>query len=165
MTNYTYNGAMQQGLPFSGMISQAQNNHTGPLGLLPPGTSTYLGEGQGGYIAFDGSTNRLIALGLITCAAVIFVSTDAHAHAGAYVYHAKSGTIPGGTVQTARAALGNPPIGSLLVIYTFPKPTDPNYVADAQSIVNAGVPAANVIFASNLAASQFGISSACFVGM
>ncbi|MFQ3185284.1 hypothetical protein [Marinomonas primoryensis] len=166
MINYVYNGTYQHSMSISGMLQMGVTQGRGPIPRLTGGgVSTQIPQATGRFIPFDGTANNGIAIPLLTCAAVLFSSTDPGANLGTYVYHALSGTVGGGVINIAVAALGNPPLTSILVVYTFPNPSDANYVADAQSIVDFGIPAGQVLFAPNLTASDFGSGGDTFIGI
>ena len=166
MISYIYNGVYQQGMSISGMLQLGVTKGGGPIPRLTGGgLSTMIPQATGLFVPFDGTANHSIAIPLLTCAAVLFSSTDPDAHLGTYVYHALSGTVSNSAINTAVAALGNPPLASILVVYTFPNPSDANYVAAAQNIVNFGIPAGQVLFAPNLTTSDFGVSGNTFIGI
>lgn len=165
MIQYQLLGGMQNGMSISTLVQSAQTNGGGPTPVLTPGgAAVNLGQGHHQTINFGAAPQKVLAFGLLTCAGVVLASTDPNAAAQAVVYHATSGHLPGGILATLRAAIGNPPIGSLLAVYVTPKPWDHNYNADAMKIQTYGVPANCVIYIDNFPASQFGINSHGQVG-
>jgi|GEM_PF-1701502 len=166
MINYVYNGAFQQNISISGMLQLGLTQGGGPIPRLTPGgTTTNIPQSNGLFVPFDGTTDKGIAIPLLTCVAVLFSSTDPAANLGTYVYHALSGTVNNAAINTAVGALGNPPLASIIVVYTFPNPSDANYVASAQGIVNFGIPANQVLYAPNLSTSHFGSGGDTFIGI
>ena len=166
MINYDYNGSYQQNISITGMLQLGLTPGGGPIPRLTPGgATTNISQATGLFVPFDGTADKGIAKPLLSCAAVLFSSMDPNATLGTYVYHALSGTVNNATINTAVAALGNPPLASIVVIYTFPSPSDPNYVADAEGIVNYGIPPNQVLFAPNLPATDFGSAGNTFIGI
>lgn len=161
MTNYIYNGAIQPNITFSTMINNALANQGGPQPSCSQPIDVMVPQATGVAVPLDGTTKRYVAVPLITCAAVIFAS---HQSATAYLYHALSGTVPQQAFNDAMAALGPVPIASVYAIYTFPNPSDANYLADAGQLVTRGIPAANVIYAPQLMGSSFGITAQTILG-
>ncbi|WPP50822.1 hypothetical protein [Catalinimonas niigatensis] len=166
MIDYVYNGKMQQNISISKMLRFGLTQGGGPIPRLTGGgNTTHIHQTNGSFIPFDETANKGIASGLLTCAAVLFASTDPNAELGTYVYHALSGSVNIATINNAREFLGNPPAKSIVVLYTFPNPSDDNYVASAQGIVNSGIPANQVLFAPNLPTSHFGSGGDFFIGV
>lgn len=167
MIQYIANGGpWQQGITLASFAQRAQTQGGGPTPLMGgEGPITTLDEGERGVINFGPNGNRLMALGLLTCAAVILASTDPTALARAAVFHAPSGSIPAGTLDGMRGSLGNPTKNSLLAAYVVAKPWDANYNADALTIENWGVPPNRVTYMANLRASQFGIDAQGQIGV
>ena len=166
MVNYVYNGTYQQNISMSGMLRSAASNGGGPTPRLTSGPpTTNVAQQTGIWIPIGAAAHNYVAIPLITCAAVLFASTDPAANAGIYLYHALSGTVSNATIGTAIGALGNPPLTSIIVVYTFPNPTDASYQAGAQGIVNYGIPAGQVVYAPNLPASDFGAGTDGFIGL
>lgn len=166
MINYVYNGEFQKTISISTMLQLGLTQGGGPTPRLTAGGNTIdIPQSTGRFIPFDGTTNKGIARPLLSCAAVLFSSMAHNANLGIYVYHALSGTVGDATINTAVQELGNPPLGSIVVVYTFPKPSDQNYEADAQRIVNFGIPDKQVLFAPNLNVNGFGSGGDTFIGI
>ena len=161
MTNYNYDGSLQQNISFSTMVAAAFSHQGGPQAVCSQPIDVYVDQATGVAVPFDGTTTRYVAIPLLTCAAVIFASDQS---ATAYLYHALSGTVSQQTFNTAMAAIGPVPLTSVYVIYTFPNPSDSNYMADANGIANYGIPTANIIYAPDLLGSSFGITSQTIIG-
>ena len=128
------------------------------------GGQTMVGQGLSSVINFGAGAHRTIAIPLITCAGVILTSTDPNAPAQAVVYHATAGDIPHGVLPLLHAAIGGPPLASLLAVYATPKPWDPNYNADALKLQTYGIPANQVVYLEQIPGATFGINSHGQVG-
>src|SRR6185369_13127881 len=94
---YTLNGHIGPIVNISAFIAAAQAapfpGPTGPTpGQLPAGGLTVsLGPNNAALQPISPVPGRTLCVGLITCAAVIYVSTDPGAVAGAWVHHANAG--------------------------------------------------------------------------
>lgn len=165
MPIYTHNGALGQPVNISAFVTSAQNA-AAPGGPLPylNGAGVNLGVNATALAAIGPVAQVTNAFGLITCASVIYASTDPAAVAGAWVHHANAGHVAVGDVTAAIAALGNPPAGSILVIFAHPGPHDPGYAGSIATIVAQGIPAANVVEIPNLLIPQFGINNLGWIG-
>ncbi len=161
MTDYIYNGSLQQNMTFNQMVALALANQGGPQPRCRQPFSVEVYEGFGAIVPLDGTTKRYVATPLYSCAAVIFASAQAP---NAYLYHAPSGMVSQQIFNTAMAALGNVAQASVYVIYTFPNASDQNYTADANAIAGYGIPAANIIYAPKLPETFFGITGQGIVG-
>ncbi|WP_118973211.1 hypothetical protein [Taibaiella koreensis] len=161
MTDYTYNGDFNQGMTFSTMVANARLNHGGPQPISEERVNVYVNEGDGIAVPYGEPITRYAAWPLLSCAAVIFASADS---LNAYIYHASRGIVPLQTFNTAMATLGNVPLPSVQVIYTFPGASNNGYRESANKIASYGVPAQNIVFAPNLSLQTFGINSATVIG-
>jgi hypothetical protein len=162
---YAVNGTYQPGFSISSLLVQAQLHGGGAAPTLQHQNTVLIAQGQYQIVTLTAQMTTYIAIPLLTCAAVLISSTDAHALPRAILYHAPSGTLPAGIVQQARADLGTPPWASMVAIYAFPKPSDKNYVADALTLEQQGIPANSVVFMPNLPGSSFGINTHGLIGI
>lgn len=161
MTDYIYNGSIQQNMTFNQMVAAALANQGGPQPRCRQASNFDVPERTGVTVPLNGATTRYVAMPLLTCAAVIFASAQS---SNAYLYHAGGGIVPQLTFAAAMTALGNVPLASVFVIYTFPTPSDKYYYGDASAIATYGVPEANIIYAPKLPDTFFGITSQGIVG-
>ena len=143
------------------MVANAQLRHEGPQPISSEPADVYVGEGTGVAVPYGEPIKRYVALPLISCAAVIFASAES---LNAYLYHASRGIVPVQTLNTVMATLGKVPLASVLVIYTFPAPSDNLYIAEANRIAAYGIPPKNIIYAPDLSLNSFGINSATLIG-
>ena len=165
MIQYQLLGGTQRDMSISGLVQRAQVHGGGPAPFLSPGGGqTMVGQGQSSVINFGAAAHRTVAIPLLTCAGVILTSTDPNAAAQAVVYHATAGDIPNGMLALLHAAIGAPPLASLLAVYATPKPWDANYNADALKLQTFGIPANRVVYIEQIPASTFGINSHGQVG-
>jgi hypothetical protein len=136
---YILNGTIGNPVNISRFITNAQNNLApgGSMpGRLPTGGAVIdLMTNQTALLNIGPVPQTVRVIGLITCAAVIYVSTDPGAVAGAWVHHANAGHVDAGDVTTARTQLGNPPWASILVIFAHPDPPDAGYNASMTTMV------------------------------
>lgn len=165
MITYVVNGSYQPGFSISSLLVQAQLHGGGATPTLQHQNTVMIAEGQYQIVTFAAAMTTYIAIPLLTCAAVIISSTDAHALPRAILYHAPSGTLPAHVVQQAHLDLGSPPWASMVAIYAFPKPSDKNYVADAMTLEQQGIPPNSVVFMPNLPSSDFGINTHGLIGL
>ncbi|MGH3874556.1 MAG: hypothetical protein ACRDSR_24135 [Pseudonocardiaceae bacterium] len=168
MNRYVVNNAApQQGISLTGFTHLAQTRGGGPLpAMARGGTSTEVAPRQYKVIDLDGPNHgRLFAPGLITCAAMIIASTARNAPPRAAVYHAPSGTIASGVLESIRSALGKPRAASLLVAWVIARPWDQGDDSAVQKIVDYGVPADQVTGLESSRASHFGIDSEGGIGI
>ncbi len=161
MTDYYYDGNAQQNTTFSTMVNYALTNKGGPRPTCNQPVDVMVLENQGFAVPIDGTEKRFVAVNLQGCAAVIFASAES---ATAYIYHAFSGIVPKQEFDKAMQALGSVALASVYVIYTFPRASDSNYVAEASKLVLYGIPAKNVIYAPELPLGVFGITSQTILG-
>lgn len=161
MTDYYYDGSMQQDTTFSTMVRLGLTNGGGPRPTCSQPIDVMVREDQGFAVPIDGTEKRFVAINLQGCAAVIFASAES---ANAYIYHAVSGSVPKEQFNKAMQALGNVALETVYVIYTFPKESDANYLAQANRLVLYGIPARNIIYAPELPLGVFGITSQTILG-
>ncbi len=122
-----------------------------------------LGTHDAGLLQFGGDLSRMLAVGMTSCASVIYVSTHPNAPAVAWVHHANTGTLTYGDVATALTHLGilsiHQGVASVFVIYAHPKPTDSGYAQGVGVLVSNGIPPDNIVEIDELKNSSFGINS------
>jgi len=167
MPLYTPNAAFSGPINISAFVAQAQGhaNLAGPTPRLPNATNNYnLGVNQTRLAPIGNVSENTRAFGLITCAAVIFASTDPHALAAAYVFHANAGHVAVGDITAARVALGAPPWNSILVVVAHPGAHDPGYAASITSMTNLGILPNYIVEIENLPVGQFGINNSGQIG-
>jgi hypothetical protein len=87
----------------SRFIRDAQVNPAGPLpGQRPQGIPTvHLTYSQTGMQFIHGASSKTVVIGLITCAAVLYVSSDPRAVPGVWLHHANAGHVSGNDVHLA----------------------------------------------------------------
>ena len=130
-----------------------------------PGPQVNVGTGAVAAQAFGVAAGKTIAWGLITCASVVYTSTNPGAFALAHIHHANAAHVGPADVVAARAALGLPPWASIMVIFAHQNGAgDVGCAASMMTIVGQGVPANNVIEIPNLLVGQFGINNLGQIG-
>tara|TARA_R110000868_G_scaffold119310_6_gene316002 strand:+ start:10758 stop:11276 length:519 start_codon:yes stop_codon:yes gene_type:complete len=138
----------------------------GPLpGQLPVAPTTNLMVGQTHLQPIGGMNSKTFVIGLLTCAAVLYVSVDPHAVAGVWLHHANVGHIVPADVVAARAGLGNPPWASIRIIFAHQGASDPGYIASLATMVAQGIIGNNIIHIPNLTTSHFGVHNTAFIGI
>lgn len=166
MIHYQFLGGTQREMSISGLVQRAQGHGGGPIPFLAPGGGqTMVGQGHSSVVNFAAGAHKTVAIPLITCASVILASTDANSPAQAVVYHATAGDIPAGMIPLLHAAIGAPPLASLLAVYATPRPWDNNYQADAMKLQAFGIPANQVIYLEQIPGATFGINTHGQVGV
>ena len=163
MLNYDYDGKiLVNEITFSQMFELAKDKGGGPQPMVKGGTFVMVAEGQGKRVAINETDTHYAAIPLLTCAGVIFSSTEAPELF--YLYHAPSGTVSKAAFQEAMDALKNPALDTVHVIYTFPNKSDAGYLADANEIIGYGVPKDQFLYAPDLTGSSFGINTKGLLG-
>ena len=159
---YVLNGNL--GLPtnIAAFIANAQlPPHSGPLPghFTAGGAVINLGAGMTALAAVGPVLQQTIVIGLITCAAVFYISSDPAAVAGVWVHHANAGHVAAGDVVAARAALGNPPWASISVVFAHPGAADNGYNDSMNSMILQGIPTNSIIEIPNIVLPQMGITN------
>ncbi len=140
-------------------VRLALTNKGGPRPTCSQPIDVMVRENEGFTVPIDGTKKRFVAINLIGCAAVIFASAES---SNAYIYHAVSGAVPKEEFDKAMRVLGSVTSAGVYIIYTFPKESDDNYLAQASKLVLYGIPAKNIIYAPELPLGVFGITSQPF---
>jgi hypothetical protein len=124
-----------------------------------PGASTPLVTGVGSAIQFDGNERVVRAVGLSTCASVVFLNAT---QGRAYVYHAPSGTVSSQEFGYARQAAG----GGLDSLYVVLAHVDgpSGYEKTLGQFEDWGVPANQMVEISNLGGTSFGLNNMLQLG-
>ncbi|WP_295942136.1 hypothetical protein [uncultured Xanthomonas sp.] len=164
MPIYNHNGSFVTPVNIFHFVTQVQAGVVG--GSLPCMT------GAGNNLGVNASAVQNIctvpgitrAYGLITCAAVIYVSNHPHALPCAWVHHANAGYVATHEAAAALVSLGGPPPASVLVVFAHPGASDPGYMTSIGNIVGAGIPANNIVEIPNLIVPQFGINNLAQIG-
>lgn len=164
MPVYNHNGLFSVPINISTFVRNARNAAApgGPLPLLP-GDSNDLGTHQTALVNISPVAQITRAVGLITCAAVIYVSDDEGAVAATWIHHANTGLVTAGNVAEALAGLGHPPPASVMVIYAHPG-NDNNYADSINVIAGQGINANNIVEIPNLPFSFFGVDNLARIG-
>lgn len=98
------------------------------------------------------------AVGLITCASVIYVSGGNY-----YVHHANAGFVSQNDFDNALEALGTQ-AANVSVVYAHNNAQDAGYLQSVNDIIGFGIPAAQMFEIQNITVSQFGISNEGRIG-
>lgn len=162
---YKHTGGTIPPMTIAAFFSYVMAGHTtGPVPLVPGATTKNIGVNDAAVVPIGAVHNLTRAMGLITCASVIYRSTNPAANAVAYVQHINAGAITVEDVGTAIASLGNPPLNSIYVIYAHPNPTDGGYTEAIGVLAGQGIPAANIIEIENLGFQFYGINNLGQIG-
>lgn len=103
--------------------------YLGPAPYIPGREGTkynVLTTHQKGLLTFDANPTILYSSGLLSCASVIYTSTDIHAQACAHVHHANCGTLEPTDIYQAIQSLypensvHSPDPGKIYVVYAHP---------------------------------------------
>lgn len=162
---YTGNGEIAGPINIIAFFQHVIAGHNiGPIPFVNGGITTALGVNQDAVVPIDINHNLTRAVGLITCACVIYVSTDPEANAVAVVQHINSGVLNLENIGQASAALGNPPANSIYVIYAHRNFTDGGYQGAINLLVNHAIPENHIIEIENLHFDFFGINNLGQIG-
>jgi hypothetical protein len=143
----------------SAFVNGAKMTPAGPQpGPLPANIQTVqLGPTQAALQPFAGPPeSKTVVINLITCAAVLYTSTDPAARAGIWIHHAQAGDVSRNDVDTALQNLGNPPPDSVLVVFAHQGRPDPSYDQSFSTMVDRGIDDHSIIEIPNVFARQFG---------
>jgi hypothetical protein len=143
----------------SAFVNGAKMTPAGPQpGQLPANIPTVrLGKNQAALQPFAGPPgSKTVVINLLTCAAVLYASTDPAATAGIWIHHADAGAVSRNDVDTALQNLGDPPPGSVLVVVALERRPDPNYDESFRTMVGRGISDDSIIVIPNVFGSQFG---------
>lgn len=152
----------------SAFINHARRigNNGGPLPQLPNNNYQCISTNQTYDVPIGTANIQAKAVGLITCACVIYVSTWPNANAIAHLHHAPSGLITNRDINTALAALGNNiPMGSVYVIYAHPNAHDDGYQDSINTLINRNINTNNIIEICELNSGTFGVNNLGQIGI
>lgn len=141
-----------------------QGNNQGPIPFLRGQTTNEVETNRTAIVPIATANNLTRAVGLITCASVIYVSTAPNALAIAYLHHANAGYLAPQDIIDAGNALGNPPWNTILVIFAHPKATDKGYADSITSLIAQGIPNTNIVEIENLITGCYGINNLGQIG-
>lgn len=167
MPIYTPNSDLQN-VTILDFVSNAQTVTQGSMPFLPRPTrgmqQTFLYTHQTATVVIDNNQQRQVrAVGLSSCAVVIYASSDQTNYNQAWIHHANAGDVSNNDVLNAINAIGNPPINSIVVIFAHPGPHDDGYQDSINIIALAGVAANNIVEIEN-SNSVFGIDNNGYIG-
>ncbi|WP_310619749.1 hypothetical protein [Flexibacterium corallicola] len=159
-------------MTISQLIQRAGTGNPGPTPVINPNPNpNYLWVNQFGQQTLDATQNptATAAIGLITCASVIMVSTNPNDAPQASVYHANAGVVSANDMNQLRLGIsGNPNAlpawNDLLVVYAVAGAWDAGYTGEINTIVGLGIPAGQVTWLERVPAGVFGINSLGQVG-
>lgn len=174
MPQYTI-GANQgsTNMSISRLIDNANAGQAGPLPVISPQPApqelwvNQMGEQPINATQEPSSTS---AIGLITCAAVIMVSSNPNDPPTSAVYHANAGVINAQTLNQMRATIANnpnnlPAWADLYIVYAVARDWDNGYQQQINAINALGVPNDQIAWIENLPINYFGINSMGQVGV
>jgi hypothetical protein len=161
------NGDLGPPINISAFVNGAKMTPRGPQpGQLPTNIPTvHLGRNQGALQPFAGPPgSKTVVINLLTCAAVLYSSTDSAAAAGIWIHHADAGVVSRNDVDTALRNLGDPPPDSVLVVFAHETRPDPNYDQSFSAMVDRGIDDNSIIEIPNVFGRQFGADNLGQVG-
>lgn len=164
MIRYALTGGTKDGMTISTVVRSAQSSGGGPTPRIAAGEAISVRQSEYELIRLTSENEKLIATPLITCAGVVFASTDRSAPPIAAVYHAGGGYVDPRVLNNIWRDLGQPAPASLLVLYAMPNPIDDGYSSDIRTLETFGVPANQLVCIERLPSSSFGINSHGQVG-
>jgi len=164
MIRYALTGGQQDGMTISAIVRSAQSSGGGPIPRIASGEAVNVRQSEYGLIRLTAETEKLLATPLITCAGVVFASTDGAASPIAAVYHAGGGYVDPRVLSSIWRDIGQPAPASLLVLYAMPNPIDEGYSGDIRTLETFGIPSNQVVCIERWPTSSFGINSHGQVG-
>jgi hypothetical protein len=162
---YNLNGVFGPNTNIAAFIAAAQIPPPPALGPMPGhfpvggGPVNNLGPNMTALSMISPVPQQTIVIGLITCAAVFYMSTDPDAVAAVWVHHANAGRVTAADVVAARAGLGNPPWASICVVFAHPGPSDNGYSDSMNTMISQGIPTNSIIEIPNMVIPQIGVNN------
>lgn len=158
-------GFMNNPMNISAFIQHVRQGHNqGSIPFLRGQITNNLGTNQTAIVPIANANNLTRAVGLITCASVIYVSTNPNALAVAYVHHAGSGHLAPQDIINAWNALGTPPWNTILVVFAHPNAKDGGYADSIANLMAQGIPNNNIVEIENLTTGCYGINNLGQIG-
>lgn len=146
--------------------------YLGPAPYIPRREGTkynVLTTHQKGLLTFDANPTILYSSGLLSCASVIYTSTDIHAQACAHVHHANCGTLEPTDIYQAIQSLypensvHSPDPGKIYVVYAHPT-SNVLYGDEIKKLLECGILLDNIVEIEELPTDNFGIDNNGYIG-
>lgn len=146
--------------------------YLGPTPYIPGREGTkynVLTTHQKGLLTFDANPTILYSSGLLSCASVIYTSTDIHAQACAHVHHANCGTLEPTDIYQAIQSLypensvHSPDPGKIYVVYAHPA-SNVLYGDEIKKLLECGILLDNIVEIEELPTDNFGIDNNGYIG-
>lgn len=135
MHRYNLREGTELGLGLTRITDSAREQNGGPTPkLISRQDMRMVHQTELDFIDFDFRSPPIVAIPLITCAAVVIASTDPDAPLRGALYHALSGDLDLATIARMHAGIGGPPVASLLALYVVTNEWDNHYNNDAMNL-------------------------------
>lgn len=165
MHRYDLRDGAEIGLGLSRVVDSARLRGGGPTPKIAPGKDMrIIHQTEMDVIDFDMVSPPIVAVPLVTCAAVVMGSMDHTAALRGVVYHALSGDISMATIGAMHRLLGGAP-ENLLAMYVVTNPWDRNYDNDATNLERYGIPGDNIAYIAEFPYSHFGMNNMGQIGI
>jgi hypothetical protein len=154
----TDQGKFGESIDMLTFIRGAQKKPEGPQpGRLAPKeqVTELVFERQTRMQPLDGTPSKTVCVGLITCAAVLYVSTDSNAARGIWIHHAGSGAVWDADVDLALRNLRGRPESVSVVFAHLAKP-DKGYDESMARMVRKGIKDNSIVEIPWLTFDMFG---------
>jgi hypothetical protein len=155
---FALDGKIGPPINIAAFVAGAHRNPTGPQpGQLTPNIPTkQLGPKEAAMQHIANPASKTIVIGLITCAAVLYVSNDTAAKPGIWIHHANAGHVSATDVDAALQNLGSPPPATVRVVFAHPGGPDSGYDASFKTMVAKKINDNSIIEIPNMLVPQFG---------
>lgn len=164
MYRYNLHEGNELGLGLSRILDLAKTHGGGPKPKIVAKDMRPVYQTKMEFIALGGPSNPIVAIPLLTCAAVAMISTHQDAPPRGVIYHALSGSTSDAKIGEMHSGLGSPPKDSLLALYVVTNKWDDNYQNDAMNLEKYGIPADSVAYIADFPFSYFGMNHMGQVG-
>ncbi|MFO1047268.1 MAG: hypothetical protein U1E52_05135 [Geminicoccaceae bacterium] len=146
------------------LIESARSNPNGKIpAMMKAANVTHIMTGQSRAVAIDDQPHMARAVGLLTCAAVIYYVKTTNQNAKAWIHHANAGQILKQDVERVLAGLDGPRACEVLVLYVQRdfKEDYNDYVL--KYMLEKGIIESNILIMPGLNGSTFGIDNRGYV--
>ena len=163
---YTHNGNFEQPINITSMIKRVANGvHNGPVPcLLAEQNVIQVHQQEDQTIELSINSICAKALPLLTCAAVIYASTNPNDKPIAYIQHILSGVLSEQDIKNALSALKTENEKDVCIIYAHPNASDSGY-SEAIHLLEQRFDPNKIVEIEKLTACSFGINNLGMIGI
>jgi hypothetical protein len=163
---YTHNGNFEQPINITSMIKRVANGvHNGPVPcLLAEQNVIQVHQQEDQTIELSINSICAKAIPLLTCAAVIYASTNPNDKPIAYIQHILSGVLSEQDIKNALSALKTENEKDVCIIYAHPNASDSGY-SEAIHLLEQRFDPNKIVEIEKLTACSFGINNLGMIGI